>query len=127
MTTPKQSTLIIWIIVIIALIPLIFPSSNSFYNSISNNKKNIIIVKKSNESLFSPCNITIISKKANILGIFNQSKYETSISNDGKNISNSNIEITWLDNNNAKIILYGEEQEPEEIKVNFDKDIKYSN
>lgn len=122
----KQSTLIIWIIIIIALISLIFSSSSSLCNSISNDKKNIIIVKKSGGFLFSPSNITIISRKNNLLGIFNQSKYETKISNDGKNILNSNIEITWINNSNAKIILYGEEQDPEEIKVNFDKEINYS-
>lgn len=126
MTRIKQSTIIIAIIGIIILIPLIFTKYSSFCNSISTDNKNIIIVKASGWFLFSPSNITIILKKNNLLGIFNQSKYETSISNDGKNISNSNIKITWINNSNAKIILYGEEQEPEEIEVTFDKEIEYN-
>lgn len=126
MSRIKKSTIIIGIISIIILIPLIFPEYNSFCNSTSADNKNIIIVKESGGFLFSPSNITIISKKNNILGIFNQSKYKTTISNDGGSLSSSNIEITWINNKNAKIILDGDEQKPEEIEVTFDKEIKYN-
>lgn len=122
----KQLTIIIGIIGIIILIPLIFPECNSFCNSTSTDNKNIIIVKASDPFLFGPSSITIISKKNNLLGILNQSKYKTAIYNDGGSLSSSNIEITWIDNNNAKIILDGHKQNPEEIEVTFDKEIKYN-
>lgn len=122
----KQSTIIIGIIGIIILIPLIFTECNSFCNSTSTDNKNIIIVKASDAFLFGSSSITIISKKNNLLGILNQSKYKTKIYNDGGGLSSYNIEITWIDNNNAKIILDGYEQNPEEIEVTFDKEIKYN-
>ena len=66
MTSIKQST-IIGVIGIIILIPLIFPEYNSFWNSISTDNKNIIIVKESGGFLLGPSNITIILKKNNNL------------------------------------------------------------
>ncbi|MEI3611922.1 hypothetical protein [Pseudogracilibacillus sp. SO30301A] len=42
--------------------------------------------------------------------------FDTSLSNDGKNLDESNIEINWINDKEATVIFDGEEQPPEVIK-----------
>jgi len=43
------------------------------------------------------------------------------ISNDGKTLDSSNVSVSWKNDNEATVTLYGEEQEPESIEITFSK------
>ncbi|MEC2074829.1 hypothetical protein [Metabacillus fastidiosus] len=42
---------------------------------------------------------------------------DRSISNDGKTLDFSNVSVTWKNDNEAVVTLYGEEQEPENVEI----------
>src|SRR5699024_240564 len=66
----------------------------------------IKVVEKGETAFFSPSLIRLKYKNEH---------FDTKISNDGKNIDLSNVEINWKNNEEATIILDGEEQAPEVI------------
>lgn len=119
----KKTTFIIIIIPIILLLFIFKP--NTLYKSTSPNKQNIIIVKYSNAFSFGRSPIHIISKKAGLTNFLSSSKYKTSISNDGKNLYESNVTISWTNDDTALVTLTGEEQAPELLTVKFKPTITY--
>jgi len=70
--------------------------------------------------LFGSSDIKIKYRKNNIIGLINQVNINTSISNDGVKIDDSNINIEWISEDLATIILSGTEQDEEVININFD-------
>ena len=117
---------IFFIITVIVIISALFIfKSNTLYESTSPNNENIIIVKHSNSFLFGNNSINIVSRKTGFTNFLNSFKYKTSISNDGKNLDESNISIFWSNDDTALITLTGEEQNPELITVKFTTDIIY--
>lgn len=46
-------------------------------------------------------------------------RIDTRIGNDGGTLNESNVSIRWEDDYNALVTLYGDEQEPETIEINF--------
>lgn len=71
-----------------------------------NDVNKIKVIEKGEPFFFGPSSIRLKYRNEYL---------DTSISNDGKRLDESNIEITWNNENEAKIILYGEEQVPEVI------------
>ncbi|RIW30424.1 hypothetical protein D3H55_16960 [Bacillus salacetis] len=51
---------------------------------------------------------------------YGSSHIDTSIANDGKPLSSSNVSINWKDEQTAAVTLYGDEQEAEIIDIQFD-------
>lgn len=99
--------------------------SNKF---ISPDKTNTIKVQSKesfNFLLFGPSNISITCRKNNLFGFITKLTIDTTISNDGKSINDSNVNIEWISEDIAIITLLGEEQNDEVIKVNFEDDISY--
>lgn len=88
-------------------------------------KQKNIFVNHSNSFLFGNNSINIISRRTGFTNFLNSSKYKTSILNDGKNLNESNINISWSNDDTALITLTGEEQNPELITVEFSTDIIY--
>lgn len=93
---------------------------------ISPDKTNIVKIEVGTATLFGPTNINIKCRKNTVFGFLSGKTIDTTISNDGKNINESNINIEWINENNATITLYGEEQSDKTIEVNFDDEIKYN-
>lgn len=86
-----------------------------YYKKYSENYNNYKIVILGNDPKFPFGNEDIIIK------VYNKNKkvkYKTSISNDGKGLTNNNFKVEW-NNDNAIIYLFGEEQDTEELKVSF--------
>lgn len=123
----KFSLPILILTLIVIFILYTFSSYNSSYKSLSNDKKNLVIVKYSTPASFGPSNITIKSKTLVFNKIFKTAEYSTEIFNDGKNLSDDNIIISWNDNHTAIIHLTGEEQDNEIIQIDFSSNISYKN
>lgn len=95
----------------------------SFVADTSPNDINRVEVKYKYAVFFGPQKIRIIAKQTNPL-LFNVEKYDSKIYDDGKNICvNDNVQVKWENGNFAVVILYGEEQKPEIIEVNFEPKI----
>lgn len=93
---------------------------------ISPNKEYIVVIKGYGPKWpFGSENIKVIAYKNNILGYFNKVKYNTEIRNDGKLLNDSNYEIKW-DENIAYLSLIGEEQEDENLVIEFGDKINIS-
>ena len=93
---------------------------------ISPNKEYIVVIKGYGPKWpFGSENIKVIAYKNNILGYFNKVKYNTEIRNDGKLLNDSNYEIKW-DENIAYLSLIGEEQEDENLVIEFGHKINIS-
>ena len=92
----------------------------------SPNKEYIVVIKGYGPKWpFGSENIKVIAYKNNILGYFNKVKYNTEIRNDGKLLNDSNYEIKW-DENIAYLSLIGEEQEDENLVIEFGDKINIS-
>ena len=61
----------------------------------------------------------------NFFHYLNTKSYTTHIDNDGKLLLEHNIQVKWLDNNTAEIILMGKNQKSQRLLVTFDKVITY--
>lgn len=93
---------------------------------ISPNKEYIVVIKGYGPKWpFGSENIKVIAYKNSISGYFNKVKYDTEIKNDGKLLNDSNYEIKW-DENIAYLSLIGEEQEDENLVIEFGDKIKIS-
>lgn len=93
---------------------------------ISPNKEYIVVIKGYGPKWsFGSENIKVIAYKNSISGYFNKVKYDTEIKNDGKSLNDSNYEIKW-DENIAYLSLIGEEQEDENLVIEFGDKINIS-
>lgn len=72
-----------------------------------NNENTIKVVEIGEPFFFGPSSIRLKYKNE---------KFDTSISNDGKTLDVTNVEVDWINNEEATIVLDGEEQLPEVIK-----------
>lgn len=72
---------------------------------------NIEVVQKGEATLFGPSSVRIRG---------NGSHIDRTIANDGKTLNSSNVDIIWEDDYNAVVTLYGEEQVPETVSINFE-------
>lgn len=74
-----------------------------------NNINTIKVVQKGSAFFFGPSSVRI--------------KYgwwkhlDKGIANDGKNLDSSNVSVSWKNDYEATIILYGEEQEPDVVEI----------
>lgn len=118
------------IVVVIFILIIGFRKFNIEYTdkSISPKKTNLIEIEAKGTKgflLFGASKIKIKCRKNNIMGLINEVSINTSISNDGAKIDESNIKVEWISEDSATIILSGDEQEDEFININFDEIISY--
>lgn len=92
------------------------------YNS-PNNSYSIVIKRNGPMWPFGSEDIRIYAKENTFLGNLKSEKYYTSIENDGKSLDENNIVVIWQDNEHAKIVLSGEEQNDEILIVTFGEEI----
>ena len=85
----------------------------------SPNDKYTIVVKCTDAFMFGPQDIKIKARKNTFWGNFTGKEYVTFIGNDGKNLDENNIIINWKNDEQAEIILKGEEQEDEILIITF--------
>ncbi|WP_080843885.1 hypothetical protein [Cytobacillus gottheilii] len=78
----------------------------------SSGNHTIEIVEKGSAFFFGPSKVRIK---------FNNEKMDRTIHNDGAALTTSNAFISWVHENQAVVTLFGDEQEPEHIEINFSK------
>lgn len=111
------------LIAIISIVIILICKSEILVKDNSPDRSNTIIIRDHGSFLFGPSEISIVAKKNTIFGLLSLSKYKTQIYNDGGKISEEwNIDITWLDENTATVMLDGDEQTPERINIKFSDD-----
>lgn len=69
------------------------------------------VVQKGEAMMFSPSSVRIK---------YGGKYKDSSVGNDGKTLDSSNVTISWEDDSKAVVTLYGEEQSPETITINFE-------
>lgn len=82
-----------------------------------NNEYKIVIKGNGPKWPFGSEDIKIYAYKNSFFGFFNKVIYKTTISNDGKHLNDSNIDIDW------NLYLRGEEQKSEILKIDFEEKI----
>lgn len=127
MRTKINQDIILKIIIIFFIFIFIFFlfKPKALYKSLSPNQENRIVIQNSEAFLFGNQTIYIKSSKNGLRSLFSSVNYTTSIANDGKNLSEDNIDVSWVNDSLAIITLTGEEQNPEKISVIFDDAIYY--
>lgn len=115
----KSCLILLLIIVVLVLILItifiyfINFKETEILSSQSPNGKNVIeIVEKGETAFFFPSTVRVKYKNKYI---------ERMVSNDGKMLNDSNFTISWQNDTEATITLYGEEQKPDTINFNAEK------
>ncbi|WP_113929308.1 hypothetical protein [Bacillus sp. P14.5] len=115
-----------WMVILI-IVPLVLITGVFLYEmyyeerllKVSNSPSNqftIEIVEKGSAFWFGPSKVRIKYKGGQL---------DRAISNDGSTLSSSNVEVNWDQEDTANVTLYGDEQQPETIEIDFtDEQVK---
>lgn len=126
----KWLSIVFFIIAVIFILIIAVRKFNIEYTNkfISPEKTNVIKIEVKSAKgflLFGSNDIKIKYRKNNIAGLINGATINTSISNDGAKIDESNIQVEWTSEDLATITLSGDEQEKEFINISFNDIISY--
>ena len=75
-----------------------------------NHVNTIEVVEKGEAFFFGPSSVRIK---------YGWKHTDSNIGNDGAILNSSNVSVAWEDDYNATVTLYGDEQEPETLKISF--------
>lgn len=83
-----------------------------------------IVIKGNGTIFFSDENLRIYAYKNNFKGYLNKVMYATSLSDDGGSLGEDNVAISW-EGNKAYLTIKGEEQNNENIEIDFQDNITF--